>query len=168
MWSKIKYLCSYDLYGPVRNAFDAVSIPNESKWEGVGPWKSRLFWALWNGIKPIGKCPWGPKKALLAFLLLLPPPSVTGISASAGIPGVVDIPAIAASLLLLASLLFTASLLLLMLMPCCYWHPCCYWTFLFIASMIAFHAILYNTVYRTLNRSKMSPNRLKTFPWNET
>jgi hypothetical protein len=28
---KIKYLCSYDLYGPVRNAFDAGSIHYESK-----------------------------------------------------------------------------------------------------------------------------------------
>jgi hypothetical protein len=40
------YLCTYDLYGPVRNAFDADSIHYESKWEGVGPRKSRLFWAL--------------------------------------------------------------------------------------------------------------------------
>jgi hypothetical protein len=28
------YLCTYDLYGPVRNAFDADSIHYESKWEG--------------------------------------------------------------------------------------------------------------------------------------
>ncbi len=34
------YLCTYDLYGPVRNAFDAGSILYEGKWEGVGPWKS--------------------------------------------------------------------------------------------------------------------------------
>ncbi len=34
--------------GPVHNAFDASSIHYEGKWEGVGPWKSRLFWALWN------------------------------------------------------------------------------------------------------------------------
>jgi hypothetical protein len=42
----ISYLCTYDLYGPVRNAFDAGSIHYEGKWEGVGPWKSRLFWVL--------------------------------------------------------------------------------------------------------------------------
>jgi hypothetical protein len=40
------YLCTYGLYGSVRNAFDAGSIHYEGKWEGVGPWKSRLFWAL--------------------------------------------------------------------------------------------------------------------------
>jgi hypothetical protein len=40
------YLCNYDLYGPVRNAFDAGSIHYLGKWEGVGPWKLRVFWAL--------------------------------------------------------------------------------------------------------------------------
>jgi hypothetical protein len=30
-------LCKYDLYGPVRNAFDAGSIHYLGKWEGVGP-----------------------------------------------------------------------------------------------------------------------------------
>ncbi len=29
----ISYLCTYDLYGPVRNAFDVVSIHYEGKWE---------------------------------------------------------------------------------------------------------------------------------------
>jgi hypothetical protein len=38
------YLCTYDLYDPVRNAFDAAHY--EGKWEGVGPWKSRVFQAL--------------------------------------------------------------------------------------------------------------------------
>jgi hypothetical protein len=55
----ITYLCTYDLYGPVRNAFDAGSIHNEGKWKGGGgvePWKSRLFWPLCNGIEPIGEC----------------------------------------------------------------------------------------------------------------
>ncbi len=33
----------YDLIGPVYNAFDAGNIHDEGKWEGVGPWKSRLF-----------------------------------------------------------------------------------------------------------------------------
>jgi hypothetical protein len=33
----------YDLLGPLRNAFDAGSIHYLGKWEGVGPWKSRVF-----------------------------------------------------------------------------------------------------------------------------
>jgi hypothetical protein len=33
------YLCTYDLYGPVRNAFEAGSILYEGTWEGVGLWK---------------------------------------------------------------------------------------------------------------------------------
>jgi hypothetical protein len=32
--------------GPVRNAFDAGSIFYEGKWEGVGPWKLSVLWAL--------------------------------------------------------------------------------------------------------------------------
>ncbi len=46
------YLWNYDLYGPVRNGL-MRQIHYEGKWEGVGPWKSRLFWALWNGIEPL-------------------------------------------------------------------------------------------------------------------
>jgi hypothetical protein len=42
----INYLCIYDLYGPVRNAFDAGSIHYKGKWEGFGPWKSKVFWVL--------------------------------------------------------------------------------------------------------------------------
>jgi hypothetical protein len=34
---KMIYLCTYDLYGLVRNAFDAGSIHYEGKWEGVAP-----------------------------------------------------------------------------------------------------------------------------------
>ncbi len=30
-------LCTYDLYGPERNAFDAGSFHYLGKWEGVGP-----------------------------------------------------------------------------------------------------------------------------------
>jgi hypothetical protein len=37
------------------------SINYSGKWEGVGPWKSRLFWALWNSIEPIGECHLMPK-----------------------------------------------------------------------------------------------------------
>ncbi len=46
---------------PVRNAFVAGSIHYLGKWEGVGPWKSRICWALWNGIELIGECNLGPK-----------------------------------------------------------------------------------------------------------
>jgi hypothetical protein len=49
------YLCTYDLYGPVHNAFGAGSIHYEGKREMVGPWKSRVFWALCNGIKPMAR-----------------------------------------------------------------------------------------------------------------
>ncbi len=34
--------------------FGCVHIHYEGKWEGVGPWNSRVFWALWNGIVPFG------------------------------------------------------------------------------------------------------------------
>ncbi len=54
------YLWTCDLYGSVCVAFDAGSIHWRGKWKGVGPWKSRLFWALWNGIEPIGECHLGP------------------------------------------------------------------------------------------------------------
>jgi hypothetical protein len=37
------YICTNDLYGHERNAFDAGSFLYEGKWEGVGPWKLRLF-----------------------------------------------------------------------------------------------------------------------------
>jgi hypothetical protein len=37
------FLCTYVLCGPVRNIFDAGSIHYEGEWEGVEPWKSRLF-----------------------------------------------------------------------------------------------------------------------------
>jgi hypothetical protein len=38
----------------------------EDKWEGVGPWKSRLFGALWNDMEPLGKCQLGPKKVRIS------------------------------------------------------------------------------------------------------
>ncbi len=47
----------------VYNAFDAGSIYYLGKWEGVGPWKLRVFWVLWNGIEPIGRAIWGPKNS---------------------------------------------------------------------------------------------------------
>ncbi len=47
-------------------------IHNVGKWEGVGPWKLRVFWALWNGIEPIGECHLGPKKLPPLFTVLFP------------------------------------------------------------------------------------------------
>ncbi len=32
-----------------------MHIHCEGKWEGVGPWNLRVFWALLNGIEPITK-----------------------------------------------------------------------------------------------------------------
>ncbi len=42
--------------------FWCEQIHYKGKWEGVGPWKVRVFWALWNGIEPLRKCHLGPKK----------------------------------------------------------------------------------------------------------
>ncbi len=49
------YLCSYDLYGPVRNAFDVGSIHYLGKWEGVGPWKSRVSWGYSSTVKAVNE-----------------------------------------------------------------------------------------------------------------
>ncbi len=54
----------FTVYGPMCNAFYAGSIHYKGKWEGDGPWKLRLFWALWNGIEPIGKCHFSARKKL--------------------------------------------------------------------------------------------------------
>jgi hypothetical protein len=43
----INYLCTYDLYDPVRNAFDAGSIHYLGKWDN---------------IESLGECHLGPKK----------------------------------------------------------------------------------------------------------
>jgi hypothetical protein len=40
---KNNYLCTYNLYGPVRNAFDAGSIRYMGKWEGVVPGNREFF-----------------------------------------------------------------------------------------------------------------------------
>jgi hypothetical protein len=45
--SGINYLCTYDLYGPLRNTFDAGSIHYEGKWEGgLGPGNQVFFGVL--------------------------------------------------------------------------------------------------------------------------
>ncbi len=58
----------------MRIAFDAGSIDYEGKWEGVGPWKLRLFWALLNGIEPVGECHLGPEKLEISMAQPPPPP----------------------------------------------------------------------------------------------
>ncbi len=50
------YLCTYDLYGPLRNAFDAGSINYEGKRRGWAQEIETFFVAVLNGIEPIGKC----------------------------------------------------------------------------------------------------------------
>jgi hypothetical protein len=44
----------------------AVAITRASG-RGVGSWKLRLFWALLNGIEPIGECHLGPKKVEISL-----------------------------------------------------------------------------------------------------
>jgi hypothetical protein len=52
LWSYMEfgtnYLCTYDLCGPVHNAFDAGSIHYEGKWEGVGRKKLEI-----SGANPL-------------------------------------------------------------------------------------------------------------------
>jgi hypothetical protein len=64
----ISYLCTYDLYGPVRNAFDAGSIHYEGKWEGVGPWKLKLFGPREIASSRQASAIWGPKKSAPSVL----------------------------------------------------------------------------------------------------
>jgi hypothetical protein len=65
------YLCTYDL-SRVYIMFlmrAALQTHYEGKWEVVGPWNSRVFWALWNGIEPIGDCHFtGPKKLKIVHI----------------------------------------------------------------------------------------------------
>ncbi len=49
------FIYTYNLYSPVRNAFDTGSIHYRGKWEGVGPYKSRLFWVP-NGTRLRARC----------------------------------------------------------------------------------------------------------------
>ncbi len=39
-----------------------MHIHYKGKWEGVGPWNSQVFWALYNVIEMIGEWHLGPKK----------------------------------------------------------------------------------------------------------
>jgi hypothetical protein len=56
-------------YGPVHNVFDACKSITRANGRGVGPWKSRLFWDLWNGIEPGFQ---GPNPLLLGQVMNLP------------------------------------------------------------------------------------------------
>ncbi len=71
----ITYLWTYDLYGPVHNDFDASR--SMTRWEEVGPWKSRLFWALkWQWAKWV---PFGLNLLQCSKLFLphCPPPHIS-------------------------------------------------------------------------------------------
>ncbi len=51
----INYLCTYDLYSLVHKVLDACISITRASGRGLGPGIGE-FWALWNGIKPIGEC----------------------------------------------------------------------------------------------------------------
>jgi hypothetical protein len=54
----------YDLYGPVRNAYDEGSIHYEGKWEGVGlgPGNRDYFGPCEMASSRLASAIWGPKK----------------------------------------------------------------------------------------------------------
>ncbi len=57
----ISNLWTYDLYRPIRNAFDAGRYITRGSGRGLGP-EIETFWALWNGIEPLGECHLWPKQ----------------------------------------------------------------------------------------------------------
>jgi hypothetical protein len=71
--NNISYLCTYDLYVPVCTVMFLIHY--EGKWEGDRPRKSRLFWALSNGIEPLGECHLFGKKKLMHCYPPPPPPT---------------------------------------------------------------------------------------------
>ncbi len=62
------YLCTYVLYGPVRDAFDAGSIHYEGKWEGGWPWKARFFLGPVKWHRADRRGPFGAQKTLDTFV----------------------------------------------------------------------------------------------------
>ncbi len=61
------YFWTYDLYGPVHNAFD---VGNSIRGQVGGGWvlEIKTFWVLlWNGIEPSGECHLGPKSRVELF-----------------------------------------------------------------------------------------------------
>ncbi len=67
---------------PCSSCFGCVHIHYEG--EVVGPWNSRDFWALWNGIEPIGECHFfgGPKNSRIPRPTPLPLLQVMEMQAS--------------------------------------------------------------------------------------
>jgi hypothetical protein len=59
---KINYLCTYDLYDPVCNAFDTGSIHYLGKWEGVGPLEIEIFLGLVKWHRAERRGPFGAQK----------------------------------------------------------------------------------------------------------
>ncbi len=76
----ISYLCTYDLYGPVRNAFDAGSIHYEGKWEGV--WALDLTFLGPKCHTPIGLMPCHRAQKSLDFHCTNPLPLVQVMDAA--------------------------------------------------------------------------------------
>ncbi len=60
------YLWTYDLKGPIRNAFDPGKSITRASGRGLGPGNGD-FWALWNGIESTGECHLGPKIGYVYF-----------------------------------------------------------------------------------------------------
>jgi hypothetical protein len=56
------YLCTYDLYGPVRKVFDAGRYITWGRGREGWRWESRVLWATVKMHEPIGECNFGPKK----------------------------------------------------------------------------------------------------------
>ncbi len=62
-WILTIYACTYDLYSPVHNVLLFSMRAYPLRGEVGGGWAlefSSFFWALWNGIEPIGDCHLGP------------------------------------------------------------------------------------------------------------
>ncbi len=86
---KLNYsnLWTYDLYGPLLNALMRANpfrgqIHNLGKWEGVGPWKLRLFGPCEIASNLQANAIWGPKKSIFPGPYPLPLAQVMDLPAS--------------------------------------------------------------------------------------
>jgi hypothetical protein len=64
---KNRYLWTYDLYGPVRNCFDAGRYIIRASAGRGRALEIETLWALRNGIEPLGECYLGPKKVEISM-----------------------------------------------------------------------------------------------------
>jgi hypothetical protein len=74
--SYLIYLCTYDLYGPVRHAFDAGSIHTRASGRGLGPGNRDFFGPCEMASSLYASALWGPKKSRTRTPCLFP--SMTG------------------------------------------------------------------------------------------